>query len=160
MKMHRPVALAGLILACSAASAQLVSGAALERPTINAGETAKLTVNFEVPSGTNCGLRVHWGDGSADNFKINQTKDVPLVAGHAYAKPGAFTVKVEPKGQGMMTPKCGGNNRQVALNVKAPAKAEATKTEPVKAAPAKAPAKVPAKAAQKPAKSASSIKAS
>jgi hypothetical protein len=156
MKMHRPVALAGLILACGAASAQLVSGAALERATINAGETAKLTVNFEVPSGTNCGLRVHWGDGSADNFKINQTKDVPLVAAHAYAKPGAFTVKVEPKGQGMMTPKCGGDNRQVALNVKAPAKAEVNKTEPVKAAPVK----VPAKAAQKPAKSASSSKAS
>jgi hypothetical protein len=156
MKMHRPVTLAGLILACGAASAQLVSGAALERPTINAGETAKLTVNFEVPSGTNCGLRVHWGDGSADNFKINQTKDVPLVAAHAYAKPGAFTVKVEPKTQGMMTPKCGGDNRQVALNVKAPAKAEVTKTEPAKAAPAK----VPAKAAQKPAKSASSSKAS
>jgi hypothetical protein len=151
MKIHRPFVLAGLVLVAGAASAQLVSGAALERPSINAGETAKLTVDFDVPSGTNCGLRVHWGDGSADNFKINQTKDVPLVATHAYAKPGKFTVKVEPKTQGM-TMKCGGANREVALNVQAPAQAEP---------PAKAATKVaPAKAAHKPAKSASSAKAS
>ena len=117
-----------------AASAQLLSSAALERASIKPGEAAKLTAQFDVLSGTNCGVRVHWGDGSSENFKINQAKDVPLVASHTYAKAGSYTVKVEPKTQGMTMPRCGGSNQEVALTVggtaaKAPARA-ASKAKP------------------------------
>lgn len=129
MKIIHSALLAGLLLAAGAASAQMVSNASLEKATINTGETAKLKVDFDVTAGVNCGLRVHWGDGSVDNFKINQAKDVPLHASHAYKKAGKFTVKVEPKTQGFSM-KCGGANREVPLVVKAPA-----------AAPAKKPAK-------------------
>jgi hypothetical protein len=153
LKTKRIVLSALLLSAAGMASAQLLSSAAVERASINAGETARLTVQFEVTAGVNCGLRVHWGDGKEDNFKINQAKDVPLVTTHAYAKPGKYTVKVEPKTQGMTTMKCGGRNQEVALTVNAPAAA--------KAAPAKAAASKPkavAKPAAKPAKAASAPK--
>lgn len=110
------IAIGGLVLA-GAASAQLLSSAALERATIKTGEAARLTAQFDVLSGTNCGVRVHWGDGSTQDFKINQAKDVPLVASHAYAKAGSYTVKVEPKTMGMTMPRCGGSNQEVALTV-------------------------------------------
>lgn len=129
MTMHRitsRIALAACALALAgAASAQTLSSAALERTSIKPGEAARLTAQFEVFSGTNCGVRVHWGDGSADNFKINQAKDVPLVASHAYTKAGRYTVKVEPKTQGMTMPRCGGENKEVALTVGGAAQAKA-----------------------------------
>jgi hypothetical protein len=158
MRTIRPALAAALLLAAGAASAQLLSSAALDRPSINTGETARLTVQFDVPSGINCGIRVHWGDGSEDNFKVNQAKDVPLVASHAYAKPGSYTVKVEPKTQGMTTMKCGGRNQEVALAVKAPA--VAATAAPAKAAASKPKAKPAAKPAAKPVKAASGSKAS
>jgi hypothetical protein len=150
MRMHRTairlLAAAGTIAFAATASAQLLSSASLERSTIKAGEAAKLTAQLEVTSGTNCGLRVHWGDGSTQDFKINQAKDVPLVASHTYAKPGSYTVKVEPKSQGMTMMKCGGRNQETALTVTAatPAKA-AAKPKAKASAPAKA-----ASAARKP----------
>lgn len=153
MRMHRTairlLAAAGTIAFAATASAQLLSSASLERSTIKAGEAARLTAQLEVTSGTNCGLRVHWGDGSTQDFKINQAKDVPLVASHTYAKPGSYTVKVEPKSQGMTMMKCGGRNQETALTV--------TAATPAKAAPAKAAAKPKAKASA-PAKAASAAR--
>ena len=152
MRTHRTairlLAAAGTIAFAATASAQLLSSASLERSTIKAGEAAKLTAQLDVTAGTNCGLRVHWGDGSTQDFKINQTKDVPLVASHTYAKAGSYTVKVEPKSQGM-TMKCGGRNQETALTV--------TAATPAKAAPAKAAAKPKAKASA-PAKAASAAR--
>lgn len=142
----RLLAAIGAFAFAATASAQLLSSASLERSTIKAGEAAKLTAQLEVTAGTNCGLRVHWGDGSTQDFKINQAKDVPLVASHTYAKAGKYTVKVEPKSQGMTMMKCGGRNQEAALTVTAatPAKA-AAKPKAKASAPAKA-----ASAARKP----------
>lgn len=141
----RLLAAIGAFAFAATASAQLLSSASLERSTIKAGEAAKLTAQLEVTAGTNCGLRVHWGDGSTQDFKINQAKDVPLVASHTYAKPGSYTVKVEPKSQGMTMMKCGGRNQETALTVTAAATAKAAKAAAKASAPAKA-----ASAARKP----------
>jgi hypothetical protein len=132
----RPIALAALALAAGAASAQMLSSAGLDRNTIKAGEKVTLTAQLDVTSGTNCGLRVHWGDGAQQDFKINQAKDVPLVASHAYAKAGSYKVKVEPKTQGMTTMKCGGRNQEAALTVTAAAAAKPVAKAPAKAASA------------------------
>lgn len=137
----RHIAIAALALSSGFASAQMLSGASLDRSTIKAGDKVTLTAQLDVMSGTNCGLRVHWGDGAQQDFKINQAKDVPLVATHTYAKAGSYKVKVEPKTQGMTTMKCGGKNQEAALTVTAAAPAAKPK--------AKAPAK-PASAARKP----------
>ena len=125
----RRLAIAALAFAAGTASAQMLSGASLDRGTIKAGEKVTLTAQLEVMSGTNCGLRVHWGDGAQQDFKINQAKDVPLVATHTYAKAGSYKVKVEPKTQGMTTMKCGGKNQEAALTVTAAAPAAKPKAK-------------------------------
>lgn len=111
-----------------AAGAQLVSDIKLERAEIKAGESAKITVGFDVPSGINCGMRVHFGDGATEDFKINQAKDVPLVVSHAYPNAGTYQVKAEPKTVGFFM-KCGGGNRTATLKVVAPPPAAAPKAE-------------------------------
>jgi len=113
------LALAAL-LGCAGASAQLLSGIQAQPASVRPGEPATVTVQFDVMSGMNCGVRVHWGDGSSTDYKINQTKDVPLVVQHAWAQPGSYTVKAEPKSHGL-TPKCGGQNREAVVTVSAPA---------------------------------------
>jgi hypothetical protein len=109
--------------------AQLVSGMTLASPQAKVGEPVKATVNFDVPNGLNCGMHVHWGDGTSDTFKINQEKDVPLQATHSYAKPGSYKIKAEPKRVGTSL-KCGGDNQEATVVVAAPA---ATKTAAVTA---------------------------
>jgi hypothetical protein len=136
----RPLLAASILLAAGTASAQLVASAAFEAPAVQAGQAAKLTVQFDVLGGTNCGLRVHWGDGATSDFKINQAKDIPLVTTHTYAAAGSYKVKVEPKGVGS-TLKCGGRNQDLVLAV-APAPAAARPAAP--AAPVAQAAQAPA----------------
>jgi hypothetical protein len=138
----RPLLAASILLAAGTASAQLVASAAFDAAPVQAGQAAKLTVQFDVMSGTNCGVRVHWGDGATSDFKINQAKDIPLVTTHTYAKAGSYAVKVEPKTVGT-TMKCGGRNQDLTLAV-------AAAPAPVAAGKAAAPAAM-AKAAAVPA---------
>lgn len=119
----RAMAALGALVAGSA-SAQLVAGIGVQPGTVKAGEQATVTVQFDVMSGTNCGLRVHWGDGTTGDFKINQAKDVPLVVQHAWPKPGTYTLKAEGKTVGI-TPKCGGRTHETTLVVNATAPAAA-----------------------------------
>ncbi len=137
----RAMAALGAVIACSA-SAQLVSSIAVQPATAKAGEPVTVTVQFDIVAGTNCGLRLHWGDGTSGDYKINQAKDVPLVVRHSWAQAGSYVVKAEGKSQGM-TVKCGGRNQETTLVVSAP-------PAPV-AAPAPTPAPAPAAAAAVPA---------
>jgi hypothetical protein len=144
--IRRPLLAASILLAAGTASAQLVASAAFDASQVQAGQAARLTVQFDVLSGTNCGLRVHWGDGATSDFKINQAKDIPLVTSHTYAAAGSYKVKVEPKGVGSSL-KCGGKNQELTLAVAAaPAQAAARPAAPAAVAQA-----APASAAQCPA---------
>lgn len=128
------------------AYAQFVTGIKLEPAQIQAGQDTRITVSFDKPM-PNCGLRLHFGDGVTQDYKINQAKDVPLVVTHKYAQAGDFRVMAEPKTQGLVGA-CGHKNTEVFLKVAAAAAA----------APAAAPA-APAKAAAAPAKAAPAAKA-
>lgn len=101
------------------ANAQLLANVSVAPAQAKPGEAVKATVNFDVTGGINCGLHLHWGDGKTDTFKINQTKDVPLVASHTYEKPGNYTIRAEGKGVGAVF-KCGGKTQQAAVAVVAP----------------------------------------
>jgi len=118
------------LLACLAfaAQAQTLTTVKIDPPEPKAGEKATLTADFDISSGALlCNVRVNFGDGSAEeNFKINQTKDVPLVVSHTFAKPGNYTVKVEPRTK-MPVVKCTGDDKSVAIKVVAPPKAVAAK---------------------------------
>lgn len=134
--MRKRMLAIALAFVLPAAHAQFVSGIKVEPAEIKTGESAKITVSFDVQGGINCGLRVHFGDGSTQDFKINQNKDIPLVTSHVYGRSGKLTVKAEPKTVDM-TFKCGGKNQETALNVLAPPPppppAAATTAKPVAA---------------------------
>ena len=119
-KLARSSALTLAFAALSgAAFAQMLAGIMVEPSTVVQGSSVKATVAIDVMSGINCGMRLHWGDGSSDNVKVNQKKDVPWVANHSYAKAGKYEIMAEGKTQGMM-PGCGGKNQKVVLEVTAP----------------------------------------
>lgn len=108
------------LLAISVATgAQTLIDAKVEPASVQPGQAVKLTANFSNPDNPNCGVRVNWGDGQTVDLKINQAKDVPLVAQHSYAKAGTYTVMVEPKTQGI-TMKCVGTNQRATVAVVAP----------------------------------------
>ena len=121
----------------TAAEAQTLLDAKVEPARVQSGQPVKLTANFSDPDNPNCGVRVHWGDGQTMDLKINQAKDVPLVAQHSYAKAGTYTVMVEPKTQGI-TMKCVGANQHATVAVVAPPPPPAA-TAPAAAAAAKGP---------------------
>ena len=108
------------LLACTAfaAQAQTLTGAAMAPAEIKAGESSTLTAAFELKdNAVNCGVRVNFGDGSPEvNFKLNQAKDVPLVAAHTYAKAGTYTIKVEPRTK-LPTLKCSGGDKSTSVKV-------------------------------------------
>jgi len=110
------------LLACTAfvAQSQTLTGAKMEPAEIKAGEKSTLTASFDLKdNAVNCNVRVEFGDGASENFKLNQAKDVPLVASHAYAKPGSYTVKVLPRTKLPML-KCNGGDHSAMLKVVAP----------------------------------------
>ena len=127
-----------------AAWGQLLANVKLEPQEIKPGASVKITVNFDVTGGINCGLRVHFGDGNTQDYKVNQKKDVPLVVTRQYAQAGEYRVKAEPKTIGLLGG-CGGRNQETVLKVVAP-----PAPPPVAAAPAPAAQKT-AVAAAKPA---------
>jgi len=115
-----------------AAWGQLLANVKLEPQEIKPGASVKITVNFDVTGGINCGLRVHFGDGNTQDYKVNQKKDVPLVVTRQYAQAGEYRVKAEPKTIGLLGG-CGGRNQETVLKVVAP-----PAPPPVAAAPAPA----------------------
>ena len=120
--MNKLFALAAVALLCSGAAAQTLSGIKLEPASAKVGEPVKITGTFENADNPNCNVRLHFGDGQTQDFKINQLKDVPLVATRRYDKPGRYTVMIEPK-TALPTLKCVGKNQTAMVSVAAAAPA-------------------------------------
>jgi hypothetical protein len=80
------------------------------------GEPVSITATFDISKGLNCNVRFSFGDGATENQKVNQEKDARLTVRHSYAKPGSYTVKVEPK-TALPTLKCLGSNQQTVVQV-------------------------------------------
>lgn len=127
--MNKSIAFAAATLVCSVAAAQTLSGIKLEPASAKVGEPVKITGSFDNADNPNCHVRLHFGDGQTQDFKINQLKDVPLVATRSYDKAGQYKVMVEPKTALPML-KCNGKNQTAMLTVAAPAAMES----PAKAA--------------------------
>jgi hypothetical protein len=131
-KAMQILALAAATLALTV-SAQTLSGVKLEPKQAKVGESVKLTADLEVKDGiTNCGLLFNWGDGTTSYEKVNQAQDAPRIGNHVYAKPGTYTVAVEPTKAGSSL-KCGGKDIKTTIVI-----AAAAAPAPVAAAPAAA----------------------
>ncbi|MEO5770783.1 MAG: hypothetical protein ABIQ29_01810 [Burkholderiaceae bacterium] len=114
-------ALAALCVAGTlGAQAQTLSGIQLEPVTVKVGEPVRITGRFDNAENPNCHVRLHFGDGQTQDFKINQAKDVPLVASRSFAAPGQYKVMLEPKTALPMF-KCVGPNQTAMLTVVAAA---------------------------------------
>jgi len=118
------VALALAAGMASIAAAQTLSGIKLEPAVAKVGEPVKITGTFDSAGNPNCNLRVEFGDGKQQNFKINQEKDVPLVTTHTYAKAGSYKVSILPRTALPMV-KCQGADQSATVTVQAVAPAAA-----------------------------------
>lgn len=120
--MNKRIAIAAAALVCGVAGAQTLSGIKLEPASVKVGEPVKITGTFDNADNPNCNVRLHFGDGRSQDFKINQPKDVPLIATRSYDKPGQYQVKIEPKTALPML-KCIGKNQTAMVTVVAVAPA-------------------------------------
>lgn len=123
------------------AAAQTISSITVDPATARAGTPVKVTVELSSAENPNCNLRVHFGDGTTRDFKVNQVKDVPVVATHTYAAAGSYRVMAEGK-TALPVLKCTGSNQVAMLKVEAaaPAAAAAATTPATSTTPAAAPA--------------------
>jgi hypothetical protein len=113
--------LAGLlVLIGTSAVAQTIASIKVEPASPKAGEPVQVTVTFDNADNPNCNVRLHFGDGTNRDHKVNQAKDVPLVRSHTYAKAGQYTVKAEGKTALPML-KCLGANQTALVKVVAAA---------------------------------------
>ena len=136
--IKRMLVLVAAAMLPAAAQAQTLTGVKVEPAQITAGETVKVTVNFDVEGGAiNCGLRIHFGDGNTVDYKINQKKDVPLVVPRTYGTAGDYRIMAEPKTV-MPILKCLGKNQAATLKVfaaAAPAEKGGRPARPARASP-------------------------
>ncbi len=137
--MKRLLAPCLLAAALPAALAQTIAAVKVEPPSVQAGEPVTITATFDDASSPNCNVRVHFGDGASQDFKINQAKDVPLVTRRTYAKPGTYTVRVEGK-TALPVLKCLGQTKSALVSVLAPPPPPPLAKTGAAAAPAGAPA--------------------
>jgi hypothetical protein len=117
---------AGVLVAALAlpAAAQTIASIQVEPAQAKVGEPVKITVVFENADLPNCNVRLHFGDGTNRDHKVNQAKDVPLVRTHTYTKAGKYTVKAEGKTALPML-KCTGANQSALVEVVASTSADA-----------------------------------
>jgi hypothetical protein len=117
--MKKLITIAAASLFCHLAAAQTLSGIKLEPANAKVGEPVRITGSFTNADSPNCSVRLHFGDGQSQDFKINQLKDVPLIATRSYDKPGRYRIMIEPKTALPML-KCVGGNQVATLTVEAP----------------------------------------
>jgi hypothetical protein len=79
------------------AAAQTLTSLKAEPASASPGQPVTITAQFDISKGLNCNVRVRFGDGAQQDFKVNQEKDAAMVLKHAYGKPGTYTVDVEPR---------------------------------------------------------------
>lgn len=104
------------LLGAACAHAQTISSLKVEPAQAKVGEPVQVTVGFDNADNPNCNVRLHFGDGSNRDHKVNQAKDVPLVRSHTYAKAGQYTIKAEGKTALPML-KCLGANQTALVKV-------------------------------------------
>ena len=99
--------------------AQTLLSVKAEPASAKTGEAVKISAQFDLSKAQNCLVRIHFGDGTTTDAKINQEKDANLVLSHSYDKAGSYTVMVEPKTKLPML-KCTGGNEKTVVTITAP----------------------------------------
>jgi hypothetical protein len=141
-----PALLLGLGLTGQVHASTFIDGVKVEpNAAVQPGQVVTVTVLGTEGDLVNCGLKVHLGDGTAQEFKIVKKGTLPIKIEHKYVKPGEYKVMAEPK-KVTSHLKCGGQNQTAIVKVVAPAAVAAAQPQapvPVAAAPAAAKAASP-----------------
>ncbi len=118
MMRTRPALVALLLAGLSAAApAQILTSLTAEPATVRVGQPVDITADFDVKAGVNCGIRLRYSDGSAEQyFKLNQNGDVPLQVQRTFDKPGKVTIFAEPRTK-LPVFKCGGKDLTAVVEV-------------------------------------------
>ena len=116
MKTLRFLLATAAVFAAAPLAAQTLQSVTATPATAKPGEPVTITAAFDISQGLNCNVRFHFGDGSTQDQKVNQEKDANLAVQHSYAKPGSYTVKVEPK-TALPALKCLGKNQQTVVQI-------------------------------------------
>ena len=124
MKNIRLLIAAAAVIASAPLAAQTLQSVKVDPATAEPGKPVTITAAFDISGGLNCNVRINFGDGASQDQKVNQEKDANLAVQHTYAKPGSYTVKVEPKTK-LPALKCLGKNQEAVVKVVAPAPAGA-----------------------------------
>jgi hypothetical protein len=101
------------------AAAQTLKSLKAEPASAKPGEAVSITAEFDTSKALNCNVRVSYGDGKSENRRINKAEEAKLALSHTYAKPGNYTVKVEPKTD-LPVLKCLGKAQSTKVAVVAP----------------------------------------
>jgi hypothetical protein len=128
------VGAACMAASCFASASTFIQSIKVEPAEIKAGQTAKITISGTEGETVFCGVKLHFGDGTSQDFKLVNKGMLPIVVEHKYEKAGELKVMAEPK-KVTSHLKCGGQNQTAVLKVIAAA--------PVVAAPAVAPLAAP-----------------
>jgi hypothetical protein len=144
-KFKTVLGVACLAAGFAANASTFIQGVKVEPAEIKAGQTAKITISGTEGDTVNCGVKLHFGDGTSQDFKLVNKGMLPLVVEHKYDKAGELKVMAEPK-KVTSHLKCGGQNQNAMLKVIAPSPvvAAVTAAAPAAKAPAVAAATVPA----------------
>ncbi len=116
MKTIRLLIAAAVVVVSAPLAAQTLQSVKAQPATAEPGKPVTITAAFDISNGLNCNVRIHFGDGATQDQKVNQEKDANLTVQHSYAKPGSYTVKVEPK-TALPALKCLGKNQQTVVQV-------------------------------------------
>ncbi len=112
--------IAAFTFSVAAHASTFINSIKVEPAEIKAGQVAKITVGGTEGDSVNCGLKLHFGDGTVKDFKLTSQGSLPIVVEHKYEKAGEFKVMAEPK-KVTSHLKCGGQNQNAMLKVVAPA---------------------------------------
>jgi hypothetical protein len=113
------VGAACLAASCFANASTFIQGIKVEPAEIKAGQTAKITISGTEGETVFCGVKLHFGDGTSQDFKLVNKGMLPIVVEHKYEKAGELKVMAEPK-KVTSHLKCGGQNQNAMLKVVAP----------------------------------------
>lgn len=122
---------------CSAVFAQKLVSVKVDTPQAVAGKATQISIAFDIENSANCGVRVNWGDGTGDDFKIESVDKTTYAYSHTYAKAGDYSIAVVPQRVTSRLP-CLGKTQNAVAKVSAPAGVATAPASPATAATAPA----------------------
>ena len=145
MKRKLLIAATLTMVSSAAFAVNKIESVKVEPARIRAGSSVTITVTGDETQGSNCGLRINYGDGGGLDVKVVDKEQFPRTFTKTYASPGTYTVSAEGKKVTTHFGCIGGAKTTLVVEAAAaPAPPPATAPIPAPAPAATTPAPAPA----------------